>query len=321
MAKGGRFSLWRNALSASAKRLASDEEESLADLEERLILADLGPHLASALVAQVADSKKQAKKQNLPRRLVLAEALAEKLAQSQGALPQKTGDAPVALLLIGANGSGKTTTTAKLAHFYQAQGLRVLIVACDTFRAAASSQLEEWAQRLGVAYLPAPEAGDPAALAFAGMECALREDYQVVLFDSAGRLHNEAPLMDELAKMKRAIAKAVAQNTDKAVSLTTLLLLDASLGSAAVAQAEQFSQAIGVEGLVVSKLDGSALGGAVARATEATGLPIVAVGLGEGVADLSDFQYRAFIAALLGLEGELLSRFQGAGLQETAETL
>ena len=323
MAEKNRFSLWRKALSASVGRLASPEDESLEGLEERLLAADLGPSLASDLVAAIVANKKAHK--DTPRRLILAQALFDKLRPAQGALPalpESSATLPLALLLIGANGSGKTTTTAKLAQFYQGQGLRVLIVACDSFRAAASGQLAAWAERLNVAFRSAPEGADPAALAFAGMEAAVREGYQVVLFDSAGRLDNQAPLMDELAKMKRALVKSALQATGQATGqttetggleesdfLTTLLLLDASLGGAAVVQAQRFSQTIGVSGLVVTKLDGTALGGAVARAVEATGLPILAVGLGEGADDLRPFQADEFVAALLGLEGEHLARF------------
>ena len=327
MAEKNRFSLWRKALSASVGRLASPEDESLEGLEERLLAADLGPSLASDLVAAIVANKKAHK--DTPRRLILAQALLESLRPAQGALPalpESSAALPLALLLIGANGSGKTTTTAKLAQFYQGQGLRVLIVACDSFRAAASGQLAAWAERLNVAFRSAPEGADPAALAFAGMEAAVREGYQVVLFDSAGRLDNQAPLMDELAKMKRALVKSALQATGQATGqttgqttetggleesdfLTTLLLLDASLGGAAVVQAQRFSQTIGVSGLVVTKLDGTALGGAVARAVEATGLPILAVGLGEGADDLRPFQADEFVAALLGLEGEHLARF------------
>ena len=312
------FALWRTALAASAKRFASPPDESLEELEERLLLADLGPSLAADLVAAVAADKKQKTAKETPRLLLLAAALLERLHPATAALPpprQAPQGTPLALLLVGANGSGKTTTTAKLAQAYQAQGASVLIVACDTFRAAASGQLEAWARRLGVGFRAAPEAADPAALAFVGMESAVREGYEVVLFDSAGRLDNEAPLMDELAKIKRAIVKAAnqapaSQHLEEKDFLTTLLVLDATLGAAAVAQATRFSQAIGVSGLVVTKLDGTALGGAVVRAVAATGLPIVAVGLGESAEDLHPFAAGAFVAALLGLEGELLRRFQ-----------
>ena len=201
------------------------------------------------------------------------------------------------MLVVGVNGSGKTTTIAKLARLFKADGKSVMLAAGDTFRAAAIAQLKIWADRVGVPIISGEQGGDAAGLAFDAVKRAMDEGIDVLIIDTAGRLQNKAGLMDELAKMKRVIGKL-----DPSAPHDVLLVLDATTGQNALSQIEVFSQVAGVTGLVMTKLDGSARGGMLVAAAEKYRLPIHAIGVGEGMDDLQPFDAGEFARALAGAE-------------------
>jgi fused signal recognition particle receptor len=200
------------------------------------------------------------------------------------------------VLVVGVNGSGKTTTIAKLARLFKAEGKQVMLAAGDTFRAAAIQQLKIWADRAGVPIVAGEQGGDAASLAFEAVKRAQDEGIDVLIIDTAGRLQNKAGLMDELAKMKRVIGKI-----DPTAPHDVLLVLDATTGQNALSQIAVFREVAGVTGLVMTKLDGSARGGMLVAAAEAYGLPIHAIGVGEGMDDLQPFTPADFAAALVGV--------------------
>jgi fused signal recognition particle receptor len=196
-------------------------------------------------------------------------------------------------MVVGVNGSGKTTTIGKLAAKLQDQGLRVLLGAGDTFRAAAGEQLEIWAERVGAPIVRGKEGADPASVCFEAVQRGVQEGVDVVLCDTAGRLHTKAPLMEELKKVKRVIAKAA-----EGAPHEVLLVLDSTNGQNAIAQARQFHEALGVSGIVLTKLDGTAKGGVVIGICDELKIPVRYVGVGESVADLKAFAPSEFVQAL-----------------------
>ncbi|MEG0762521.1 MAG: signal recognition particle-docking protein FtsY, partial [Oscillospiraceae bacterium] len=200
---------------------------------------------------------------------------------------------PAVILVIGVNGVGKTTSIAKLAHLYTQNGKKVMLAAGDTFRAAASEQLCVWAERAGVPVIKHEEGADPAAVIYDAVESATAKGYDIVICDTAGRLHNKKNLMNELGKMSRVITKA----SDKA-SVETLLVLDAITGQNAIMQAQSFIDAASATGIILTKLDGTAKGGAVISIKAKLGLPVRFVGVGEGMDDLMTFDANAFVDAL-----------------------
>jgi fused signal recognition particle receptor len=207
-----------------------------------------------------------------------------------------TARKPFVVLVVGVNGSGKTTTIAKLANLYKGEGRKVMLAAGDTFRAAAVEQLKIWGDRAGVPVVAKDTGADAAGLAYEALERAKTEGCDVLLIDTAGRLHNKANLMDELAKIVRVIRKL-----DPAAPHSCLLVLDATTGQNAHAQVETFKTLSPVDALVVTKLDGSAKGGVLVALAEKFKLPVVAVGVGEGIDDLRPFEARAFARGLMGL--------------------
>ena len=262
-----------------------DAEAALALLEERLLEADLGPVLAARLVKAAARAK--VRRGQAPWgafSAALEQAMLEVFADLPPARVFETGPAdsppPRTILLVGINGGGKTTTAAKLAARVQAAGGKPLLVGCDSFRAAASDQLSAWGGRIGCPVRAAPSGADPAALAFDGVRAGQAQGFDPVILDSAGRLHISAGLMDELAKTARAVAKARAGAPDE-----TWLVMDAGIGRNAVAQAETFAKAVPLSGLILTKLDGTAKGGAALALADQCRLPIAALGIGEGAGD------------------------------------
>lgn len=252
------------------------------DLEQTLISADLGPTLAKSVSDRLRDEKE----------LSLQEALKELLVHADRSLHQAAG-APTVILVVGVNGTGKTTSVGKLAALLSSQQKSVVVVAADTFRAAAREQLQTWAERAGATCVAGNDGADPAAVAFDGVGQGVDAGAAYVLVDTAGRLHTKEGLMDQLGKIRRVIEK-------KAPVSEVLLVLDGSTGQNALAQAENFTAAVDVTGLIVTKLDGSTRGGA-AIAIEATlGIPIKFIGTGEGMGDLSPFSPDVYIAKLLG---------------------
>ncbi|MGH7113752.1 MAG: signal recognition particle-docking protein FtsY, partial [Stellaceae bacterium] len=227
-------------------------------------------------------------------------ALAEEVAKSLSLVDRPLrpgGQKPFAILVVGVNGSGKTTTIGKLAQSFREAGQSVTIAACDTFRAAAVEQLKVWADRAGAAFVAGPAGADTAGLAFDALEQAKAQGYDAVLIDTAGRLQNKQGLMDELLKIVRVLKKV-----DPDAPHETLLVLDATVGRNALAQENVFGNTAGVTGIVMTKLDGTARGGVLVSLAEKYGIPIHAIGIGESAEDLRPFEARAYARSLVGLE-------------------
>ena len=265
------------------------------ELEARLIAGDVGPAMAAHLVEAL---KRRAKGRALDARAVGAELAAEVVLAlgplARPLVPEATPK-PFVVLVVGVNGAGKTTTIAKLAERWSRAGRKVVLAAGDTFRAAAVEQLKVWGERTGVAVVAQDGGADPAAVAHDAFSHARARGADVLLVDTAGRLHSQGGLMDELRKVRRVLAKL-----DPAAPHEVLLVLDGSQGQNALAQAREFRKAVEVSGLAITKLDGSARGGALLAIGAETGLPIRAVGVGEGVDDLQDFDAAAYAQALVG---------------------
>lgn len=204
----------------------------------------------------------------------------------------RTGDGPGVVLIVGVNGTGKTTTTGKLGRLLVAEGRSVLLGAADTFRAAAAEQLQTWGDRVGAAVVRGPEGGDPAAVAYDAVTIGTQADVDTVVIDTAGRLHTKVGLMDELGKVKRVLEKHGPVDE-------VLLVLDATTGQNGLAQAQVFSEVVDVTGIVLTKLDGTAKGGIVVAVQRSLGVPVKLVGLGEGPDDLAPFSAEGFVDALL----------------------
>lgn len=252
------------------------------DLEQTLISADLGPTLAKRISERLRDDKQ----------LSLQEALKELLVRADRSLHQ-AATAPTVVLVVGVNGTGKTTSVGKLAASLTSRQKSVVVVAADTFRAAAREQLQTWAERSGASCVAGNDGADPAAVAFDGVTKGVEAAAAYVLVDTAGRLHTKEGLMDQLGKIRRVIEK-------KAPVSEVLLVLDGSTGQNALAQAANFTAAVEVTGLIVTKLDGSTRGGAALAIEAALGIPIKFIGTGEGMGDLAPFSPEGYIAKLLG---------------------
>jgi fused signal recognition particle receptor len=272
------------------------DDAMLESLEDLLIQSDMGVETATRVTANIAEGRFGRKIGATELRQALADEVArimEPVARPLPLYPQK----PQVVLVVGVNGSGKTTTIGKLASQFRAAGKKVVIAAGDTFRAAAVEQLQVWGQRAGVPVLTAPEGSDPASLAFDALTQAQAEGADLLMIDTAGRLQNRADLMEELAKIVRVIRKV-----DPSAPHNTLLVLDASTGQNAVMQVEIFRKIADVSGLVMTKLDGTAKGGVLVSLADKFGLPIHAIGVGEQIDDLSPFDPQEFARALVGLD-------------------
>jgi fused signal recognition particle receptor len=271
------------------------DDDMLEQLEELLISADMGVDTALRVTANMAEGRFGKRLSTQEIKEILAQEVARIMEPVARPLPlyPKT---PQVVLVVGVNGSGKTTTIGKLASQFRAAGKRVVIAAGDTFRAAAVEQLQVWGQRADVPVLTAPEGSDPASLAFEAMEKAEAEGADLLLIDTAGRLQNRQDLMEELAKIVRVIRKK-----DESAPHNTLLVLDATTGQNALNQVEIFRQVADVSGLVMTKLDGTAKGGVLVALADKFGLPIHAIGVGEQIDDLDAFDPEEFAAALTGL--------------------
>ena len=270
---------------------AQIDEDTWQSLEDTLIGADFGPQLAEELVATVRGEAERigtTKADDVTD--ILRDALEEKLARFDSTL--RLTERPAVVLVVGVNGVGKTTTIGKFANFLSNAGRSVVIAAADTFRAAAVEQLTTWAERSGVAIVtPEREGQDPASVAYQAVEKALAEGIEIVVIDTAGRLHTKAGLMDELGKIRRVVEKVAPVSE-------VLLVFDATTGQNGVVQAQAFLEHAGVTGLVLTKLDGSAKAGFVMRVQELTGLPIKLLGQGESVGDMTGFSPAQFARAL-----------------------
>jgi fused signal recognition particle receptor len=273
------------------------DQEQLDALEEMLIEADLGPAAAARITERFAEARFGKSSSEEEVKEALAEAVARELIPREGDFDPLSGPKPYVVLFIGVNGSGKTTTLGKIAADLTSKGARVLIVAGDTFRAAAVEQLKIWADRAGAAFMSRPTGSDSAGLAFDAVEQARREGFDAVLIDTAGRLQNKQDLMNELLKVIRVLKKV-----DPEAPHETLLVLDATVGRNALAQEKIFGNQIGVTGIVMTKLDGTARGGVLVPVAQASDSPIKLIGVGEGIDDLQPFDARAFSRSLVGLE-------------------
>lgn len=267
-------------------------DEFFDELEEALILADLGVTTAVGICQTLRDRAKEKKLRSSEEiREELKEILREILTKNSGEL--MLGSKPAVILVIGVNGVGKTTSIGKIAAQLKADGKKVLLAAADTFRAAAADQLEIWAKRADVDIVRHEEGADPAAVVFDALAAAKSRGSDVVICDTAGRLHNKQNLMNELSKISKIISREV---PDAAVE--TLLVLDATTGQNAVSQAQQFNQAAGVTGIVLTKLDGTAKGGIVVSIADTMDIPVKFIGVGEQMDDLMPFEPNSFIDAL-----------------------
>ena len=262
------------------------------ELEEQLILADVGADMALRLVERL---RREVANQHLKTGPEAMDALREVLREEMEPFGEMELDGkPAVILVIGVNGVGKTTSIAKLANYYRSQGRKVMLAAGDTFRAAASEQLDIWAGRAGVPIVKAGEGADPAAVIFDTVKSAMARGYDMVIADTAGRLHNKANLMNELAKISRSVHKAAPE-----ASLETLLVLDAIAGQNAISQAREFCKAANASGVILTKLDGTAKGGCVVAVKQRLGLPVRFIGVGEGIDDLIPFDPAGFAEELL----------------------
>ena len=306
--KKGWFQKLTSGLSRSSKQMTEQltgafttkaplDQAKLDELEEMLIEADLGPHSAARITERFAAERFGKSVDEAEIKEALAQAIGDELSAREGDFEPLAGPKPYVVMFIGVNGSGKTTTLGKIAADLRGRGAKVLVCAGDTFRAAAVEQLKVWADRAGADFISRPTGSDAAGLAYEALEKAQAENYDVVLIDTAGRLQNKQGLMDELHKIIRVIRKL-----DETAPHETLLVLDATVGRNALAQENIFGNQIGVSGIVMTKLDGTARGGVLVPVAQASDSPIKLIGVGEGIDDLQPFRARAFARSLVGLE-------------------
>ena len=268
------------------------DENLLEELEEALILSDVGASTSAKIVAEVEKRAKLRKTTTASElRDLLREVLTDNMLDNQ---PLDVSGKPAVILVIGVNGVGKTTSIGKLAARYVSEGKKVMLSAADTFRAAAADQLEIGAKRAGADIVRHGEGADPAAVVFDSISAAKARGSDIIIVDTAGRLHNKANLMNELAKIDRVISRELPD-----ASRETLLVLDATTGQNAVHQAEEFNKAAELTGIILTKLDGTAKGGIVIAISAGLGVPVKLVGVGEGIDDLIDFDRAAFLEAIL----------------------
>ncbi len=307
---GGRqgwFGRLREGLSRSSTRLTEGinaiflrrrlDDDALAELEELLIASDMGLGVSAEVVAALRRTRFNQEVSPEEVRAALAEEVIRLVERVQRPLHIDAGKKPFVILVVGVNGSGKTTTIGKLAKQYRDAGQSVMLAAGDTFRAAAVEQLQIWGERAGVPMVTRPTGSDAAGLAFDALVKAREEATDLLLIDTAGRLHNKADLMAELQKVVRVLKKV-----DPQAPHAVLLVLDATVGQNAHAQAEIFRDMVGVTGIVMTKLDGTAKGGVLVSLAEKYGIPIHAIGIGEGAEDLRPFEAGAYARSLVGLD-------------------
>ena len=308
--KRGWFSRLTQGLTRTSKQMTEQvvsvftkvklDQAALDQLEDLLIEADLGPQAAARVAEAFGRSRFGREASEVEIKESLAEAIAAELAPHEGVFePLASAHKPYVVLFVGVNGSGKTTTLGKIAADLKSKGAKVLIVAADTFRAAAIEQLKVWGDRAGVPVIAKHIGADAAGLVFEALERARTDDIDVLLIDTAGRLQNKTALMDELAKVVRVLKKL-----DPTAPHETLLVLDATVGRNALSQVEAFDRTAGVTGVVMTKLDGTARGGVLVPVAEASHAPIKLIGVGESIQDLQPFDARGFARSLVGLEAE-----------------
>lgn len=276
------------------KNFRKVDENLLEELEEALILSDVGFETTTKIIERLRDKIKTNKIEDADEvKNELCSIISEILSENDNSLNLNTK--PSIILVVGVNGAGKTTSIGKMAASFKAEGKKVLVAAADTFRAAAIEQLEVWTERAGVEILKRPEGSDPASVAFDAARKAKQEEYDIVIIDTAGRLHTKKNLMDELGKINRTILKEIPD-----ADIETLIVLDGTSGQNAVIQAKEFSEVTSITGIILTKLDGTAKGGVVIGICSELNVPVKYIGVGEGIDDLQKFDSKEFAKALLG---------------------
>jgi fused signal recognition particle receptor len=269
------------------------DDELLQKIEELLISADVGVSTSLEIISRVKQEVKRKNYQDSQELLALLKTQILNMFATGKVIGAGNADSPLVILVVGVNGTGKTTSIAKLAWRYQQQGKTVLLVAADTFRAAAIEQLQIWAERAGADLLKHQEGSDPAAVVFDALQAARSRNKDIVIIDTAGRLHTKINLMEELKKIRRVIQKVI-----PAAPHHTFMVLDATTGQNALVQARQFIEAVGVDGIILAKLDGTAKGGVVIGISHELKLPVEFVGLGEQIDDLEPFDAKLYVDGL-----------------------
>ena len=289
-----------NAISSITGKKTVDKEE-LDNIEDHLILADLGVEVASRITKRIKEQKFELNEKKEITKLDISETLASEIEKillpCESNIFDKFKSKPHVILLAGVNGSGKTTTAGKIAEKFRLDNKTVVLAAADTFRAAAVAQLETWADRTGAKIVSGLDGGDSAAVAYKALEKAKNENIDIVIIDTAGRLQNKKDLMEELTKTCRVVSKL-----DSDAPHQKIVVLDGTVGQNAHSQLKIFNDSIGLTGMIITKLDGSAKGGVVVSLAEKFKIPIHAVGVGEGLDDLQDFKAVSFSRALAGLD-------------------
>lgn len=301
------FDKLKNGLSKTRNKIVNSINETITgkaviddltidQLEEILISSDIGFDTANRIIESVRISLRSEKdRSNVNVLKVVREELVKLLRNTNNNGTEFAENKPLVIMIIGVNGAGKTTTIGKLANNYKKSGYKVMVGAADTFRAAANEQLDIWAERAGVDITQAGKGTDPSSVAFDSVKKAIEGKYDVVLIDTAGRLHNKSNLMNELSKIKRVISKLIPDAPHQ-----TLLVLDANTGQNAIIQADEFSKVTELSGLVITKLDGTAKGGAIFQIISKQKTPVKYIGVGEGMEDLQEFDPEAFVNAIFG---------------------
>lgn len=270
------------------------DEALLEEFEELLIMADVGPQSSTSIINGLRERAKKGKISDISElKTALKEEIKNILKEGQKIIC--AGEKPYIILAVGVNGVGKTTTIGKLARHFTDNGFTVILAAADTFRAAAIQQLEIWAKRAGAQIVKHKSGADPAAVAFDAVASAKAKNIDAVIIDTAGRLHTKINLMEELKKIKRVVSKEVPSAPHE-----VLLVVDATSGQNAINQAKMFNEAVGVTGIALTKLDGTAKGGIILAINKELGIPVKLIGVGEGIDDLQDFNAEEFVEALFG---------------------
>jgi fused signal recognition particle receptor len=272
------------------------DKDSAQNLEDILISTDMGLANAHKIVSELVDKHKFDKDTSIED---IKSSLAEIISKLFKPIHQQKlhlQTKPQIIMVCGVNGNGKTTSIAKLANLYKSQGHKIMLAACDTFRAAAVEQLAVWAERLGIEIITGETNSDPASIVYKAIKTAIETQVDILFIDTAGRLHNKNQLMDELAKIMR-----VAQKIDANLPIETLLVLDATTGQNALVQLEKFNEVAKVTGIIMTKLDGTAKGGIIVSLAQKYDIPIIALGVGEGIEDMKSFDPNEFAKALVGL--------------------
>ncbi len=286
-----------NSINEAITGKAVVDDKTLDELEEILVTSDIGFDISEKIIEQARQTYKSEKNRENIKLVDYVKKELEKVFDESGNSEHTAVNLekykPYVILVVGINGAGKTTTIGKLANNYKKSGLNVIVGAADTFRAAANEQLDIWAKRAGVDIIQKSKGSDPSAVAFETVQKAIKEKYDIVLIDTAGRLHNKVNLMDELHKIKRVINKLLDYAPNE-----TYLVLDGNTGQNALIQAQEFSKVTDISGLIITKLDGTAKGGAIFQICSKQKIPVKYIGIGESIDDLQTFDSKLFVSAL-----------------------